>query len=320
MNYLLLKSSVDELRQLVRYHGARGLLYLENVTSPDPMPREGTVTLPTLESSDLILERLANGSATVHGPTVAGFPANGEQRPARIVPAASPLLTETGVIHVVDQVELPPTLDIGIAKLMRGGKAATMAELMRMAGYGWIAEGSDGPNTTALKKRRVDTHVFDRPSYTVLCPTDKAFARINLTRYLDDPAALRALVELHIIPADRPPKSALRDPGLFPSEGQPIRLEDERAYRTLLAESGDDYGSVSFRSMGGSTWLVGIRGARGTGARNDWATVIGFGRATPRFVPDDAIAVQRSADMIFGGGILLIDSVLVPCVRVELWR
>ena len=270
MSYLLLPTSRTELRSVIQYHAIDELVYL------DDFPIGGSRRYPTLAGAEIYLERPAlNSSLTVHGPTIGGLPANGETRDAKVT--EGDILTATGALHIVDQVELPPDLSISIAKLLRGAKANTMVDLVRAANMSWVLEGKeppasflDGSDAVELRalglggkkgkknkrpKRRAPT---DR-AYTILCPTDKAFARLNLTYYFSNPFALSELVKLHIIPTNA---FAPLSP-----DGRPIVLTDEIAYPTLLDinEGGDSkYGSVAFRRWGDDGWLVGIKSARGT--------------------------------------------------------
>lgn len=330
MSYLLLPLARAELRSVVRYHAIDEIVYL------DEFPLGGAVRYPTLDNAEIYVERDGtNGSLTVHGPTSAGLPANGETRDARII--EGDILTSTGVIHIIDQVELPPELDITIPKLLQGARANTMVDLIRAANMSWVLDGDEPPeddedsfalSTSSLKKSKKRTKHRSSSSpppraYTVLCPTDKALSRLNLTYYLSHPPALSALVRLHIIPTDA-------FAPLTP-DGRPLLLSDEKAYPTLLDKSeggGSSYGKVAFRRWGEEGWLVGIKSVRGTGGQTDSARVVSYGRASPWFLDEErepspggggsdpfipglplGFATPRLAA---AGGVLLIDSVLLP--------
>ncbi|KAL8290110.1 hypothetical protein RQP46_003049 [Phenoliferia psychrophenolica] len=315
MSYLLLPTSRTELRSVVEYHAIDELVYL------DDFPVGGSRRYPTLAGAEIYLERPAfNSSVTAHGPTIGGLPANGETRDARVT--EGDILTSTGVLHIVDQVELPPDLNIGIAKLLRGAKANTMVDLVRAVNMSWVLEGKAPPEsfldgTDALefgalglggkkpkKGKRPKRKAPSDRAYTILCPTDKAFSRLNLTAYLSNPVSLLELVKLHIIPTNAfAPLSA---------DGRPLVLADEIVYPTLLDvnEGGDSqYGSVAFRRWGDDGWLVGIKSARGTNGESDSARVVAYGRATPSFLGGDDGGSPRLAA---SGGVLTIDSVLLP--------
>jgi solute carrier family 25 carnitine/acylcarnitine transporter 20/29 len=317
-NYLLLPAAKAEAEAVVKYHALDEVVYLDDFG-------RGSRRYPTLEGTEMYIERTSNAT-TLHGPTIGGFPLNGDVRDGRVL--SGDTLTSTGALHVVDQVEFPPNVTINIDKLMRGAKASTMADLLRITNMSWIAEGSDPPDDFVLAKgkKRVDKRPFQHRSYTLLCPTDRAFSRINLTRYLDNLDELEDLVKLHIIPSPPPSKSSIADPSRFPSDGRPLTLADEAGYSTLLStkEGGNSkWGDVVFRESGHDHWLVGIKGARGTAGLHDWASVTGFGRATPRFVEatveDDTqregaaeVATLKAPRMVYGGGLLLVDAVLLP--------
>lgn len=296
---------------------------------------------PTLDGAEIYVERSArNSSLRIHGPTIGGHPANGEPRDARLV--TGDVLVESGVIHVVDQVELPPSLQIGVAKLLKGAKVNTFADLVRAANMSWVLEGKRPPPPlddsssssssgagapNSIHKKKKSSTKPDR-AYTVLCPTDKALSRLNLTYYLTTPPALISLIKLHIIPTDA------FAPSPSTADGQPLPLSDEAVYPTLLdvkEEGGTSkYGKVAFRRWGDEGWLVGIQGARGENGGSDSARVVGFGRTTPWFVEDEdgpspnpnpnpnlggmGVGVEWAPPMRLagGGGVLLIDSVLLP--------
>ncbi|GAA6014856.1 hypothetical protein JCM10207_002203 [Rhodosporidiobolus poonsookiae] len=338
MSYLLLPSSRSELRAVLKYHAVDEIVYLED------FPRSGGSRYPTLdEGVEIYFEREPlNSTLSVHGPTLGGLPANGETRDAKVI--EGDILTETGVIHIVDQVELPPDLDITLEKLLRGAKANTMVELLKLANMSWVLEGKREPrrphdgedekvDLAALHgKRTGDRHAGSSDqAYTVLCPTDKALSRLNLTYYRANPPALEALVRLHVIPHT----SASGSP--FPSSpaepGAPLILEDAKTYDTLLSKrqpgGSSAYGSIAFRRWGDgeSSWLVGVDGARGVKGSADAARVLAWGKATPWFVNDSgkgdaeefsariayaASLVKPSTRLAPAGGVIQIDSVLIP--------
>lgn len=334
MSYLLLPIARPELRALVKYHAVDEVVYL------DEFPLGGAKRYPTLDSgAEIYIERdNENGTLSVHGPTTGGLPANGETRDANVV--EGDILTATGVIHIIDQVELPPELDININKLLLGAKANTMVDLIHAANMSWVLEGKQPPVEpegllkSGKNKRRSKREAKTDRAYTILCPTDKALARLNLTYYLANPCvhlslaslsshplttlyfsyspALKALVTLHIIPT-----SAFAP--LTP-DGRPLPLTDEVTYSTLYdVRSGgpSQYGQVAFRRWGDDGWLVGIKSARGTNGLSDSARVVAYGRASPWFFDaegagGDGGKVSRAPRLAGGGGVLTIDSVLVP--------
>ncbi|KPV77563.1 uncharacterized protein RHOBADRAFT_5402, partial [Rhodotorula graminis WP1] len=338
MQYLLLPSSRPELASVLRFHAIDEVVYLGD------FPRSGGARYPTLlDGAEIYLERDAvNATLSVHGPTLGGLPANGEPRDANVV--EGDVLTETGALHVIDQVELPPDIDISLEKLLRGAKANVMIDLIRAANMTWVLDGQRPPRHAprdgeeevgpALggKKRKGgdgdgDAHGGGADwAYTVLCPSDKAFSRLNLTFYHAHPAALSALVRLHILPIAPPPSFSSGSP--FPPRlaqpGAPLLLEDSKTYASLLSKGQpggtSDYGTVAFRkwSAGESadSWVVGIKGARGAKGASDAARVLAWGRATPVFVDGggggggggDGFEPRLRA----AGGVIAVDAVLLP--------
>lgn len=328
MNYFLLPAARGELGQFLQYHAIPDTIYLGQ------LPYDSQ-HFTTIEGSDVFLERSTTHThVRVRGPRVGGFPANGDNRPARVI--EGDLLTSTGVLHVLNQVVLPPNINITGEKLMRGARASTFADLLSMVNMSWIAQGGPSPNSAETlngeasmqqskwSRKQIERRLFQQGSYTILCPTDKAFTKINLTHYLNDMTALLALVQLHIIPSPPPSKSSLKDPTKFPGDGRPLALADEATFSTLLSKSEggtSEYGDLAFRQSGESDWLVGIKGARGTNGQHDAARILNFGRNTPQFssetivtleAPNDAAEEVSRSSMVFGGGVLLIDGVLEP--------
>ncbi|SCV70845.1 BQ2448_3607 [Microbotryum intermedium] len=301
MSYLLLPTARSELRSLVRYHAIDEIVYFED------FPRTGAARYPTLGSGAEILVRQDNGTVLVHGPTSGGLATNGEVREARVIEGN--ILTATGAVHIIDQVELPPTLNITSVKLMRGAKASTMLDLIRDANMSWVLEGKAPPSESSSKSGKSGDKYRtpkDKPkcsAYIILCPTDKALSRLNISYYHHNPPLLEALVRLHVIPVD--PFMPLKP------DGRPLVLADDASFPTLLdrSEGGESrYGSIAFRRWGDDGWLVGINGARGTGGESDSAKVVSYGRATPSFIEVDG----QGQRLVAGGGVLMIDSVLLP--------
>lgn len=210
-------------------------------------------------------------------------------------------------------------MEITIPKLLLGGKANTFVDLLRAANMTWVLDGSSPPSPPSDDNDEDEDEDDDEkrkdsspPAYTILCPTDKALSRLNLTYYLSQPASLLSLVQLHVIPLPASPSSPAQTTATSSSnaEGLPLPLDDSITYSTLLDRSlggqgvSSAYGKIAFRRWGDDgTWLVGIKGARGTAGLSDSARVVGFGRATPSL---------RGEERQEGGGVLLIDSVLLP--------
>lgn len=265
------------------------------------------------------------------------------------------------MIHQVDSVILPSSIDITLAKLLKGSTSPSgssnkiMSELLVKADLGWVLNGTTPPpsdlarlgilgwlppSASSLSPIPSDSD-DDEPalsfplSFTLLAPTDEAFAQINLTQYLLDPPALLDLLRLHVIPSRSPlplnPKTASKSIPVAlppPTDGRPLSLREEIPYLTLLSSS-SQYGDLSFREEEKGTFVVGIKGARGSGAedeeKNEWAVVLESGRATPRWEDEGmwregareergvGAEVSRVLNGVSrGGGVIMISSVLVP--------
>ena len=182
-----------------------------------------------------------------------------------------------------------------------------MVQLIREANMSWVLDGTPPPDSDDSSQSQSKEPVNIARAYTILCPTDKALSRLNLTYYLSHASALSALVSLHIVPL---PSSSSLSPSLLP--GAPLPLSDSITYSTLHSKSeggSSAYGRIGFKKWGEErgSWMVGIQGARGTRGEKDSARVISWGRATPWFVHEHKNVGRRE-----GGGVVLIDSVLLP--------
>ena len=359
MNYLLLPEGKDELRKVLRYHAVDGVIYSSDV-------EVGKTVHKTLHGGEIILSKAEgkNGSLSLSSPTKwqgydsgESLPANGELRAAHVTRYDA--ITQTGVIHTIDSLEMPADVSLSIAKLIRGSRQNTMLDLMTRAGLDWVLQGReptfgeisraqlqghvrlwdedgvDAPDDEG--KKRPDMNSLAMPSYTVLCPSDKAFSRLNITYYLNDRDALLDLLKLHIIPTQPsvPRTENSKDSASPPQDGLPLSLGDDLVYSTLYAAN-SKFGQVAFRATGDSGYIVGIRGARGrTGMGMDSARVGASGRATVKWrknregdrasvydsslraTDDDETGTVDNLDLwkgglTLGGGVLMVDSVLIP--------
>ncbi|KAG9127293.1 hypothetical protein FRC07_015000 [Ceratobasidium sp. 392] len=128
-------------------------------------------------------------------------------------------LTRTGALHEVAGVLWPRSVQVGLRELAQAGDGGTMLRLVQRAGMEGLWNGSGvpvknvfgsdsepiGPKWMNWRWSNNDTDgkrkgKGERWAYTLLCPTDAAFARINLTRLLDDREALVTFVRQHVIP------------------------------------------------------------------------------------------------------------------------
>ncbi|CAH7687824.1 hypothetical protein PPACK8108_LOCUS22669 [Phakopsora pachyrhizi] len=348
MDYLLLERSREDLIKVLRYHTLTEPIYLGDLKIGH------NKRYPTLEGGEIYIDKLGTGprNVTIHGPTLTGVPLNGETRDSEVVNEKD-LLVENGSIEIIDQVELPTDVEITVKKLILGAKASTMLELIETSNLSWVLNSDlkDGrfENSTHDNSRNYQSSSrgFQR-SFSILCPTDEAFTKINLTYYLEDRIRLQELVLQHIIPTD--PSSFDQNDGNQDEVVEPFRplyIGDGKVYSTLLssAEGGPSgYGEVSFRPIEPSSasrkslkifksngnkgdddngggddfgsrkkpkWMIGIKGARGSykdGSRHYSSRIINYGRASPRLI----LGLQSGRIITIGGGILSLDSVLEP--------
>ncbi|GAA5963846.1 hypothetical protein JCM3765_004038 [Sporobolomyces pararoseus] len=345
MSYLLLPlpNCKKELENLLRYHAIDQLVYSRDFPSSTGGGGDSDIRFPTLslDGSEIYLQSVdeRNSSSTstssmveVHGPTLGGSPLNGEQKTGKILEIDQ--LIETGLYHLIDQVELPPTLEINLEKLLKGAKVTTMVELIKQVGMDWVLKGLEEPSipppTEEGGQQKVGKDTTKRRAYTILSPTDKALSRLNLTYYLNHPQQLEQLIRLHVIPLDSIPSSSYSSSSSEKkeekekeeeNEGLPILLSNSITYTTLHSKEfggkSSKFGKVAFRKWGTdrTSWMVGIKGARGTKGESDSARVLNWGRSTPWIVQttdNDSDEGLVEGVVQPGGGVILIDSVLLP--------
>jgi uncharacterized surface protein with fasciclin (FAS1) repeats len=346
MQYLLLPEGKDDLRKVIKYHAVNKLIYSQDV-------QEGRETYDTLHGGDVVLEYTSANNST--GAAVISLsspkrwadhdsgeslPANGEIRPAQVT--SSDALASTGVIHVIDSVVMPADVSISIDKLVRGSRQNTMADLMVRAGLSWVLEGRE-PSRDEVQRAGLEGSVramsnnsnpvpdideLALPGYVVLVPSDAAFSRINMTAYLADPDELLKLLKMHIIPTQPsvPRTQGTKEAASAPKDGHPLSLDDDLVYRTLLSAS-SKYGELAIRATGDSSFLIGVRGARG-GYGVNAARVGDSGRASVRWRKNQLASRLVDGDLdkvhgvegnvlwrggvTLGGGVVLLDSVLMP--------
>ena len=305
MNYLLLPESQHLLQALVEYHAIDKIAYKSDFTEQEI---EYPTLLPTL-GAKLAIRRQKNGAIVVHK-------AGASNGTVSLV-VKGDILTNTGVIHEVDRVQIP--FDLTIRDLLRGAKADTMEDLMVQAGYEYILNSTVPRNHT----------IASSTGFMVLVPTDSAFTKVNLSAILEDRDLLVRLVQQHIIPLtdDKAVNVLLPD-----GRGDDISMKDETSFATLLDRSQGGpsaYGQVSFRRVPSSStkryryrsdlgddvddpsndglgWLVGIKNTRGSSASRHSANVMAFGREA-RAVRGD-VQLERAPV----GGVFQIDTVLAP--------
>jgi solute carrier family 25 carnitine/acylcarnitine transporter 20/29 len=289
-DHLLRATSRADLERVVLHHTLDGVEYASALVNGSAR------TYPTVEGSDIHIERLTNGSLRLSasggwaGMMSELYPQN--------------LLTQTGVLHEISDVLIPRSVDITVGKLVRAAKATTMLNLATKAGFEWVLNGTAPPADSPW----ADADVTGA-GWTLLCPTDDAFKSLNLSLLFTDISLLRDIVSQHLVPTPPPASVADAQPvTIFEvvSNNRPLAFEDLASYSTLRSNS-SAYGDVVFRPGSGpdkGTYLVGIKEARGGDAEEHFAHVLSWGRAT------------AGAGT---GGVILIDGLLVP-FRPSWWR
>lgn len=279
-DHLLAASSKQDLENVILHH------IIDDVEYSKSLVNGSQRTFATLEGSDLQFERREDGYVVISasggwaGMKSALYPRN--------------TLTDTGVIHEVSDLMIPRSVELNIGKLMKAGKAATMTNVVAKAGFDWILDGTLPPEGSEWAEQG-----FGGATWTLLCPTDDAFKKYNLTQLLQDLDGLRAIVSQHLIPTL--PTLASGSVGVVDglNNSRPLPLDQLGSYSTLLSQH-SAYGDIVFKELedkSAAQYMVGIKNARGTNGKADWARVLNWGRTT-----------TRSGT----GGVVLIDRLLVP--------
>ena len=245
----------------------------------------------TLESTDINVDRLKNGTVLVS--SSGGW----ADLAAELIPRD--LLTQTGVIHELSDILIPRSVTLSVGKLVKAAKANTMATLLTKAGFEWVLNGTAPPE---------DSPWFDLangvPGWTLLCPPDDAFKKVNLTQLYADTERVKSIVTQHLIPMpDTKPAFAGGDGIRQWYNNLPLGLDD--ATYSTIRSAGSAFGDLAFQKVKETgEYIVGIKGARGTDGRDDWARVTAWGRTTTGGG---------------SGGVIQIDRLLEP-YEPSLWR
>ena len=166
-----------------------------------------------------------------------------------------------------------------------------MTSMVVKAGFYWVLNATAPPEGSPWAEMGLD-----RKRWTLLCPPDDVFKHVNVTELLKDTEGLREIVGQHLIPTPSSPSSIFtsaeqaRDDDM----NRPISLRNDATYSTLLSPN-SAYGDIVVRSSAtpGGPLVLGIKGARGTSAEEDWANVLSWGRATTGDDVGGVIAIDR---------------------------
>ncbi|KAI0041795.1 hypothetical protein FA95DRAFT_1500992 [Auriscalpium vulgare] len=271
--HLLSSSSKADLERVILHH------MIDDVVYSRSLQNSSSRTYATLEGSDIHVERTSNGSIILN--------ASGGWAGLRSETFPTNTLSRTGVVHELSDVLIPRSVHLTVGKLVKAAKSTTMTSMIVKAGMDWILNGTAPPEDSPWAREGVSG-----TGWTLLCPNDDAFKNMNLTQLYADERVLQAIVGQHLI---KTPKSVVDVD--VPNNNRPLRFDDSDTYATLLSPS-TEYGDVVFREVGGDGGvIVGIKDARGTGARADWAQIVAWGRATTGGG---------------SGGVIQIDRLLIP--------
>ncbi len=178
------------------------------------------------------------------------------------------LLSETGAVHELSDIFIPRSVHLTVGKLAKAAKGTTMTNLILKAGMEWVLNGTTPPVDSPWGQSGISG-----TGWTLLCPSDDAFKRVNLTRLHADKAAMQLIVGQHLLNTPDPELS------VSPNNNQPVRFHDSDIYATLISPE-SNYRDVVFRETENGEVVVAIKNAPGTGGKRDWAKVTAWGRAT----------------------------------------
>ena len=300
-SYLLMSSSKTDLESVILHHALDTVQYLHSMLNGTDR------SFRTVEGTDISIMRKKNENGKTD---VFIGPSGGWDGLSAVLAHADDeradtqlnTLTQTGVMHEVDGLLIPRSVEITLGKLVRAAGGGTMASLVSRAGMEWVLNGTPPPPDSEW------ANLGEGVGWTLLCPKDDAWKAVNLTRLWDDEAAVRELVSQHLIPTapgtDRIGKGKGGKKGPPPTDGidptTPIDMEDT-THGTVRSKF-SSYGDVVFMHSANGEYLVGIKGARGTAGQEDWAKVLAWGRST----------ASTSLGGHTRGGVIKLDRVLEP--------
>ncbi|KAK0198270.1 hypothetical protein F5146DRAFT_1100027 [Armillaria mellea] len=273
-------SSKRDLENVLLHHTLDTVEYSERLLNGSQH------TFSSVEGSDLTLERMKNDTLYLS--------ASGGWAGMRTELYIRDILTQTGVIHEVSDILIPRSVQLTIGKLVKAAKGSTMANIVTKAGFDWVLNGTAPPDGSPWADQGLSG-----VGWTLLCPTDDAFKEYNLTSLFEDVPRLQLIVGQHLIPT---PVGRLGNLVSADSDAlnnnRPLPLDDSASYKTLRSPE-SAYGDIIFRQQddGSNSYIVGIKGARGTDGTADWARVQAWGRTTTGGGT---------------GGVIQIDRVLMP--------
>ncbi|KAF9188161.1 hypothetical protein BGZ51_000806 [Haplosporangium sp. Z 767] len=212
-NYLMLNdnSSHAALEAVLRYTIVENIHYTPDI-------KVGQTVWKTSEGSNLVVEK--NGDEVYVGE---GRLERSTQVGGRI--ANKDILVESGVVHTVSAVALPPSLSVTLFNVLQGADTKTFLKAFETSNI-----------TRILTNWEQD--------FTIFAPTDEAFQKAQLEGALNDMDFVARLVRLHVIP------------------GKVLKLEED--IHDDEASMLNNEARLSFRDIhhDGKTFGVRVKGAR----------------------------------------------------------
>ncbi|KAI8647607.1 FAS1 domain-containing protein [Parasitella parasitica] len=264
--YLLQPEAKDKLAQVTSYHGVHGVFYTSEM-------KEGEHREPTFSSgAEIDLNKTSEG-LFVRGSGAA----DGSDRTVIGQVVKNDMLTSNGVIHTVDRVQIPSTLEVTNRNLLSAEGTHSFLRLLERFDLA----------------KDVLEHLDPSKPYTVLAPSDRAFGKDGLSALNNDRESLLRVAKLHVLPVALP----LLDPDeALNTNDKYFKRQNENEHK-VIGYTGIDFPTllddnnivtISRNVIGG--YSVKVKGS----ITQESANVINYGRSTT------------------GGGVIEIDRVLVP--------
>ncbi|KAF9105964.1 hypothetical protein BGX27_009364 [Mortierella sp. AM989] len=168
-NYLMLNDSVaiNALESVARYTIVEDVIYTPDIKS-------GRTVLKTSEGSELVVEKTSGAIYVGEGRLERSLQVGGKI-------TVKDTLVDSGVIHTVSSVALPPTLSITLFNVLQGAGTESFLQAFQTSNI-----------TQILTNWEQD--------YTIFAPTDEAFKKAELEGALNDKDFVARLVRLHVVP------------------------------------------------------------------------------------------------------------------------
>ncbi|KAI9266528.1 FAS1 domain-containing protein [Phascolomyces articulosus] len=274
--HLLQPNSQQKLARVIKFHAIKNRLYYINET------KQGEYHVPTLDGhSEIQINKTVDGRMYIRG-SGAG---DGSDRSVIAKVVHPDMLVSNGVIHKIDRIEIPSTLQVSNRDLLLAENTNNFVNLI---------------HKTNLSDQILDG--LDQP-YTVLAPSDRAFAKLNITNLLQNPDELLRVAKLHILPIALPKMSLQPGQGSNrfdekPTEGDNEEGDDRDNHSDITGDG------VEFSSLLEHEPLI-------------------ISQIDPGYIIQVKRDIRHSADVVDigrgsnGGGVIVIDRVLLPYDQAE---